>query len=439
MQGQANNTEKKNVIQQEKPRTYWYYVKRQFKKNKLAVWALRAVYFLIFIAIFADFIANEKPIVMKYKDKVYFPIFREYLNAFLGVPFPDELRNIPSWRDLQYDWALFPPIPYSPQNIDLYNVLVGPFDEQDVPSWRWRHWLGTDDLGRDVASGLIHATRIALSVGIVSMGIAAIIGILLGSLAGYFGDDTIRASRASIILGTLMLVLGYFYAIEVRKYVLIDSLKESILSFVLQLFISAAIFLGLLFLAWVLARPFRRVKWLGERVFLPMDMLVSRLIEVIVTIPSLFLIVAIVAIAEPSLFLVMAVIGLTGWTGIARFIRAELLRIRNLQYIEAARSLGFPHRRILIRHAIPNALTPVLISIAFGIASAILTESTLSFLGLGVPPDTVTWGSILSLSRKYPESWWLAIFPGSAIFITVTLFNLIGEGLIYALDPRFKR
>ncbi len=424
---------------QDKPRTYWYYVKRQFKKNRLAVWALRTVYLLIFIAVFADFIANEKPIVMKYKDKIYFPIFREYLHNFFNVPFPEEFRNIPSWRDVQYDWAIFPLIPYSPQNIDLYNVLVGPFDDQDVPSVRWRHWLGTDDLGRDIAAGLIHATRIALSVGIVSMGIAAIIGILLGSLAGYFGDDTLRASRASIIFGIIMLVLGYFYAIEVRKYVIIDSLKESVINFVMQLFISAGIFLGFLFLAWMIARPFKRVKWLGDRVFLPMDMLVSRLIEVIVTIPSLFLIVAIVAIAEPSLFLVMAVIGLTGWTGIARFIRAELLRIRNLQYIEAARSLGFPHRKILIRHAIPNALTPVLISIAFGIASAILTESTLSFLGLGVPPDTVTWGSILSLSRKYPESWWLAIFPGSAIFITVTLFNLIGEGLIYALDPRFKR
>jgi peptide/nickel transport system permease protein len=158
-----------------------------------------------------------------------------------------------------------------------------------------------------------------------------------------------------------------------------------------------------------------------------------------VSIPTLFLIISIIAIAKPSIFIVMAVIGLTSWTGIARFIRAELLRIRSLEYIEAANALGYSEFRTIFRHAIPNALSPVLIAVAFGIASAILIESTLSFIGIGVPPETMTWGSLLSSARQSTAAWWLAIFPGFAIFITVTVYNLVGEGLTDALDPRLKK
>jgi peptide/nickel transport system permease protein len=153
----------------------------------------------------------------------------------------------------------------------------------------------------------------------------------------------------------------------------------------------------------------------------------------------LFLIIAIVAIAKPSIILVMAIIGMTTWTGIARFIRAELLKVRNLEFIESAHALGFSEMRTLFRHAIPNALSPVLIAIAFGIAAAILIESTLSFLGIGVPAETLTWGSVLSAARQSPTAWWLAIFPGFAIFLTVTVYNLVGEGLTDALDPRQKK
>ena len=132
----------------------------------------------------------------------------------------------------------------------------------------------------------------------------------------------------------------------------------------------------------------------------------------------------------------MVIIGLIGWTGIAKFIRAELLRIRKLGYVESAQAFGYSELRIILRHAIPNALTPVLIAIAFGIASAILTEASLSFLGIGVPPDHVTWGYLLQLSRSHFQAWWLAIFPGIAIFLTVTIFNVLGESLTEALDPK---
>jgi peptide/nickel transport system permease protein len=165
-----------------------------------------------------------------------------------------------------------------------------------------------------------------------------------------------------------------------------------------------------------------------------------RLIEIVNSIPGLLLILSIVAIIEEqSVFYIMAIIGLIGWTGIARFIRAELLRVRNLEYIEAAQALGYSEWRIIARHAIPNALTPVLITIAFGVASAILMEAFLSFLGIGVAAEEVTWGSLLNLARSKFSAWWLAIFPGLAIFVTVTVFNLLGEGLTDALDPRRKQ
>ena len=172
---------------------------------------------------------------------------------------------------------------------------------------------------------------------------------------------------------------------------------------------------------------------------IPLDLIITRIIEVVVSVPVLILILAMVAIIKPSIFMVMVIIGLVRWTGIARFIRAELLRVRNLEYIEAAHALGFPKFRTMIKHAIPNSLAPVFISVAFGIAAAILIESFLSFLGFGIPKELNTWGQLLTQSRGAAEAWWLAIFPGFAIFITVTLFNLIGEGLTDAIDPRLKQ
>ncbi len=434
---EIKNTTSNNEV--DKQQGFKAYVIRQYKKNKIALVSLYFIFALIAIALFADFIANEKPLVAKYKDNVYFPVFREY-TVDLGLSeWPSDLQNI-EWAELDYDFAIWPPVPYLPQNLDFSNAQsVGPFDEQRIKSLHWRHWLGTDELGRDILSGMIHGTRIALLVGVISMGIASFIGIILGALAGFLGDDRIKISRARILMCILGIFLGSFYAFGARSYILADAIAQSFGSLLVELFISLLIFALIMFIFNVLVRPLKKIPYLGEKRNLPVDMIISRTIEIIVSVPSLFLIISIVAIAKPSIFLVMTVIGATSWTGIARFIRAELLRVRNLEYIEAATALGFNNFRILMRHAIPNALSPVLIAIAFGIASSILVESILSFLGIGVPADTVTWGSLLSAARRSAQAWWLAVFPGFAIFITVTVFNLVGEGLTDALDPRKKR
>ena len=208
----------------------------------------------------------------------------------------------------------------------------------------------------------------------------------------------------------------------------------------IQLIISLLIFFVMMYIANWLTKFLKTIPYFKKKINIPIDIIISRTIEIMVSIPTLFLIISIAAIVtKPSLYITMVIIGLTSWTGIARFIRAELLRVRNLEYIEAAHALGFSEGRTLLRHAIPNALSPVLIAVAFGIATAILIESTLSFLGIGVPTETITWGSLLSSARQSPTAWWLAIFPGLAIFITVTIFNLVGEGLTDALDPRLRK
>lgn len=416
---------------------YWSYVKRQFSKNKRAVLSARIALVFILVALFADFLANEKPLAFKDESGWHFPILKEYGTKLGIAKWPAEWAKI-RWTETEFEAVVRAPIPYSPTTQDLKNAqFTGPFDEQDIPSKRWRHWLGTEKIGRDVLSSLIHGTRIAFTVGLVAMSIATFLGVMFGALAGFFGDDRLRVSRASVFTGIILATPTYFYAIQARSHALSTALQESFLLFLAQLALSIAIICAGIFLSWLIARPLQKISFLQKKIFVPVDIAVQRLIEILVSIPRLFLIIAIVAIAKPSIMLVMVVIGLTSWTEIARFIRAELLKVRNLEYVEAAHALGYPNWRILVRHAIPNAISPVLIAVAFGIASAILVEGFLSFIGIGIPPEVLTWGKLLSLSRNAP--WWFAIAPGFAIFITVTLFNLIGEGLTDALDPRQKR
>lgn len=411
--------------------SYWSNVKRQYKKNKRAVFAIYVVGFLALIAIFADFLANEKPIVCKYEGKISTPVLKGYMVDAGWAKWPKQFQNV-EWKDLDYDFAVWPLIPYLPTNLDFRNdKFVGPFEKQNVKSRKWRHRLGTDQLGRDVLSGMIHGTRVAFLVGIVSMTIATFIGILLGSLAGFFGDNELKTSRASIIFGALFFFPAVFYGFTSRKYD-INNFGQFLLSLL--------IFFGIITLGIFIGKLFKKIPVLGKQVAIPVDILITRLIEVVVSVPVLVLVLAITAVlSKPSILYVMVIIGMVRWTGIARFTRAELMRQKRLEYIEASKALGFSRVRSLLKHALPNSLSPVFIAVAFGVAASILIEAFLSFLGVGVPVETVTWGQLLSASRKATDAWWLAIFPGFAIFITVTMFNLIGEGLTDALDPRQKR
>ena len=412
---------------------YWTIVKRQFRKNRIAVWSLRILYVLLFIGIFSDFLANEKPIYCKIEGQHYFPVCKQYL-VDLGWSGWDARFLNKNWKNQPYEAVVFPLIPYSATSIDLNNQYRSPFGPQQVESKRYWHWLGTDNLGRDVAAGMIRGTRIALMVGVISMAIASVIGIFFGAIAGYFGDERLNTSWTRVILNIVGFFLAIFYAFISRAFQLTESGH-----FGREFLKSILIFASIIFLANIIASLLKKIFSIKSSLTIPADIFVMRLIEIMNSIPTLVFLLAVLPILENnSIINVMVIIGLLTWTGIARFIRAELLRVRQLDYIDAAQAMGFNEMRILLRHAIPNSLTPVLITIAFGIAAAILIEAFLSFLTIGVSPSEVTWGSILNLSRGSIKSWWLAILPGFAIFITVSIFNLIGEGLTDAFNPKLR-
>lgn len=248
--------------------------------------------------------------------------------------------------------ALFAPLltPYDPSAIDLSKRLVEP---------SWEHPFGTDQLGRDLFSRMLFGTRISISIGFVAVGISVLIGIVLGSLAGYFG--------------------GF------------------------------------------------------------LDTFTMRLVDVMLCFPTYFLMLTLIVLLEPSIFIIMAVIGITSWMSVARLIRAEILSLKEQEFVLAARAIGASPLRIIVHHLIPNALTPVLVSATLGVAGAILVESSLSFLGIGVQPPTPSWGNILTEGKSVLGiAWWLTLFPGLAILLTVLAYNLLGEGLRDLLDPRLR-
>lgn len=323
---------------------YWSTVWQGFKMDRLALAGLIIIFTLVVVAVFDSFLAGNKPIVVRWNGGLYFPVLFRY----------NELEGIDT-LDLQQgskkgDFTLYPPLSYAPNESDLLTVLSPPSIS---------HPFGTDDRGRDVLSRMIHGTRISLSIGFIAVGIAALIGILLGGLSGFYGGKV--------------------------------------------------------------------------------DFIVSRLFEIMMTFPVFFLILTILAFRDPSIYNIMIVIGATGWTGIARLVRGDFLKLRNYGFVEAAIALGGSDFRVMLRHMLPNALAPVLVAATFGIAGAILVESALSFLGFGVPPPTPSWGDVLSQSKRYVDfAWWLVLFPGAAIFLTVTSFNLVGEGFRNAIDPKIR-
>lgn len=429
------------------------YAWKQLKSNKPAYYSYKVLLFLIVVAILAPLLANDQPLYLKYKGESFFPAFTwgnkiEVKDPETGVLERLQL-DITDWKQLDVDAVIWAPITYAPNKTDLLNYdYVAPGGDQlflnkegqIVPMpLKFRHWLGTNKRGEDVLSGLIHGTSISLTIGILSMTIASFLGLILGAMAGYFGDTRLSTTRGLYWTFIIGLVFAYYYGFLLRSYTLSDALGKSGLAVLFELMVSFLVFAGVLGVFYVLGKLAGLLPGLRKKVYIPVDSMVSRTIEVLISLPRLILIISIAAIAKPSIVNLMIIIGLTTWTEIARFTRAEFLRIRQLEYIQAAESLGYSDLRIMFKHALPNGMAPALITIAFGIASAVLIESGLSFLGIGVPADTVTWGSLLSAGKENYNAWWLVVFPGLAIFVTVTVYNLLGEGLRDALDPRLKK
>ena len=266
-------------------------------------------------------------------------------SMFDSMDYKDQVLN----GGIEASLALFPPVAYGINEDHLE-------DKYKPPSSRY--WIGTDGNGRDLMTRMIWGSRVSLSVGFVAVAIYVLIGIFIGTIAGYFRG-------------------------------------------------------------WV-------------------DMALSRIIEIVICFPAFFLILAVLAFLQPSMINIMIVIGITGWTTEARLVRGEFLRLTDQEFVLAAKALGVSNWRIIFRHILPNGMAPVLVAASFGVASAILIESSLSFLGFGISIPIPSWGGILNEARESFRYWWVTIFPGLAIFSTVTAYNLVGEGVRDALDPRLK-
>lgn len=352
-------------VQLPRSRGFWAEAWVRFRRRRLAMIALGYVIVLAIVGLLSPAIVGTRPIVCKYKGRIYFPALAYYNRSWEPTIFfrdkfrqryPENLKK----RDPQ-SWAIWPLIYQDPYRRVGDNEWPGQPGNPTGASGRPNRYnlMGTTQEGIDVFAQMVHGARTALLVGFVSTGVAALIGIVIGAFAGYLGG-------------------------------------------------------------WV-------------------DIVLSRLIELVMCVPTLVLILALLAIIDkPTIWHVMLVIGVTGWTGIARLTRAEFIRLKNTEFVMAAQALGAGGLRIIFRHILPNALAPVLVPISFGVASAILIESGLSFLGFGPPPPHPSWGTLLNAGRTNLQMWWLILFPGAAIFLTVLAYNLIGEAIQEATDPRLR-
>ena len=365
---------------------------------------------LIFVAVFAPFIANSRPLLAKTADGWASPLWRGLTAVDLALPIiflgtiallvlarlrlggrvllpaiavliagalglgllvadPPRLERFGRYRAAaergEYEAALYAPIRFSPNDRmgDLGNSrTLAPFwlPNDKAEAFPTNHVLGTTVNGEDMASRMIHAARVALAIGFIATGISTLIGVAAGAVMGYFGGVV--------------------------------------------------------------------------------DLLMMRVIEILQAVPVLIVLLIVTTFFGKNIWLMMTAIGLLTWTGDARFVRAEFLRLRKLDFVQAARAAGVPTRAILFRHMLPNGVAPVLVNASFGVATAILLESTLSFLGLGLEPGDPSWGQLLNQARSGGSgfNWWIAIFPGLAIFLTVFAYILLGESLRDALDPKLR-
>ncbi len=396
-----------------------------YRRHKILVILLLL---FLFIALLAPILASHLPLYAYYNGQHCFPAFNR--NGYVVMEGKKVFYQTISWKEAGIP-LIMAPVAWSPEMMDYANAdYVSPFDrqvyypdgiEKPLPLL-WRHHLGTDKLGRDVLAGLIHGLRSSLLTGLLAMLIAGFLALVAGSLGGYLGNDRLKISRAALAALLMAIPILWFYAIELQRFSTHDSLllklSETILIAVLILVIFRLLAAGL-----------SRVEFFRKKISIPLDRILTRLTELIMAMPRLILILTLGALFKPSLWSLAFIIGLTSWPEMARLLRSSIMSLLHTGYVESARALGFSDLRIILHHILPNAIGPMLVALMFGISAAILVESSLTFLGIGLPPETVSWGSLLARARENFSAWWLALFPGLAVFCTVLLMNMTADAI----------
>ncbi len=369
------------------------------KQFNLAI-ILSITYLSIWVGmgLFSGLISSDKPIYYSEGGKSYFPIFQK-----------ESLRD---YKSQKFETVIWPPIAFSSSNMDMQNTgSKAPGALENRIAGNFNHILGTDHLGRDVMAGLISGASNSLKIVCYALVLSAVFGILIGLLTGYFGDRGLKVHFSELFLILSLILILNFHASGsglISISLIIWSMGSIIIYFVLK------------------ALPLNFIK---TKIKLPLDLMIWRILEVFDSIPKILLLIAIFAGFSPSLERVIILIALISWPGISKIVRAETLAEKNKNYIEAGKALGFRNSRLLLLHILPNILAPISVYLTFFAGSIILIESSLSFLGLGMPPDVQTWGRMLALAKNQMSSWWLVFFPGFFIFATVYSLNTIGRYL----------
>ncbi|MGA2034749.1 MAG: ABC transporter permease [Thermoguttaceae bacterium] len=409
---------------------------RQFKKNGPALLSLWVLAPLLLLAIFAPLIASNQPFVFRDGGQTLYPWFRALFNPAEVVDFAFNMALVAfvPWlvASLLLNWIWkrrqWPGRRRLLGAVVLYAAVVGllcavfslsavrPGNKYSNRTFAEEQFRRT--LARSASEGKeIYALYAPIPYGPTQQDLDSIY-----RSPGYCKSDpgtrTAMNDGFPHLLGTD----------DVGKDVLVRMIYGTRVSMTVG-FVAVALYLVIGVVVGAVAGYF------GGMV----DILISRIIEIVLLFPSFFLILTLVALLGRSIYIIMAVIGITGWPTIARLTRGEVLKQRAMDYVAAARALGASHGRIIFRHILPNALSPALVSAPFGIAGAIITEAGLSLLGFGVPPPAPSWGSLLQLGNENYAYWWLILIPSLAIFLTVTIFNLVGNGLRDAMDPRLRK
>ncbi len=327
---------------------------QRFKHSRVGYASLWIFMILFGLSMCAELIANDKPLVVRYEGHFYFPIAKNQPETVFGGDFstptdfldPDIRQNITS----NGNWAIYPPIHYSYETLNYFSKVPNPAP----PSWE--NWLGTDDRGRDVLARLIYGFRLSILFGLALTIVGVSVGIITGSLMGFFG--------------------GKF------------------------------------------------------------DLVSQRLIEIWSAMPELYLLIIFASIFNPSVSLLIILLAAFGWMGLSDYVRAEFFRNRALEYVRAARALGLTNVQIMWRHILPNSLTPVITFLPFRMSAAILSLTSLDFLGLGVPPGTPSLGELLSQGKGNLDAWWISLSTFVVLVATLLLLTFMGEALRDAFDSR---
>ncbi len=365
-------------------------------------WKISLIVF-VFTGLLSGFIANDKPILCKDDSGYRMPVLEKsnYLNE----------------KDCKI--IIEPLINYSYRTIDTKNAgFASPFGKQDLEEGQQRHFLGTDQIGRDVLAGMIHGTTIALKIGFLTMALSLIIALIMGIYPSYYGDRGLRRNWAEIFVFTFATLIIIYFIIN---YSLLNSLSK---------FDLVLVFATTIIVLTVIYFLLKLIPALKRSIPIPLDSIISLFTKIFQSMPGIFLVLILISLfSKPSIYNIIIVIAILKWPLITRYIRAEILKIKEEKFIEASRTLGLKDSIIIWRHVLPHIWTPVIVALSFGFAGTILLESTLSFLGIGIPADHVSWGSLLSQARQNYSAWWLAIFPGLAIFWIIYFFNEIGNEL----------